>query len=44
MAAGIAHATMLEIPQAGHLVNLEQPEAFNDAVRSFLKRLPSLDS
>lgn len=41
MAAEIAHATMLEIPQAGHLVNLEKPEAFNDAVRSFLKRLPA---
>jgi len=43
MAAGIAHATMFEIPQAGHLANLEQPEAFNDAVRSFLKRLPTPD-
>ncbi|GEM_PF-137974 len=40
MAAGITHATLVEIPQAGHLVNLEQPRAFNDAVRSFLKRLP----
>lgn len=40
MAAAITHATLVEIPHAGHPVNLEQPVAFNEAVRSFLKRLP----
>jgi pimeloyl-ACP methyl ester carboxylesterase len=27
------------VPDAGHLLNLEQPERFNAAVRSFLKQL-----
>jgi len=29
------------IKQAGHLCNLEQPEAFNQQVRTFAKRLSS---
>jgi len=41
IAKGIAHATLVEIPHAGHLLNLEQPKPFNDAVRAFLKRLPA---
>ncbi len=33
----IPAATLVTIPQAGHLSNFEQPEAFNEAIRSFLK-------
>jgi pimeloyl-ACP methyl ester carboxylesterase len=36
MAAKIPNATKLVIPDAGHAANLEQPSAFNQAVRSFL--------
>jgi pimeloyl-ACP methyl ester carboxylesterase len=32
-------AELVVIPRAGHLSNLEQPEAFNDALRTFLARL-----
>jgi pimeloyl-ACP methyl ester carboxylesterase len=42
MASAIAGATVVEIPHASHLPNLERPSAFNDAVRSFLKELPAL--
>jgi len=36
MAAAIPGAKLVVIPNAGHLSNLEQPEAFNTAVREFL--------
>jgi len=39
LAARIPGARRVVIPGAGHLSNLEQPELFNDAVRSFLKGL-----
>ncbi|HSL22465.1 MAG TPA: alpha/beta hydrolase [Vicinamibacterales bacterium] len=34
---GIRGSRLVTIPSAGHLSNLEQPDAFNRAVRSFLK-------
>ena len=37
IAAGIAGATLVIVPGAGHLANLERPEAFNEAVAAFLK-------
>jgi 3-oxoadipate enol-lactonase len=36
MATAISGARLLVIPNAGHLSNLEQPEAFNVTVREFL--------
>ena len=36
MAAALPHASMVVIPRAGHLPNLEQPEAFNAALLTFL--------
>jgi 3-oxoadipate enol-lactonase len=33
---GIANSRLVEIPGAGHLSNLENPEAFNAAVEEFL--------
>ncbi|MBI4718078.1 MAG: alpha/beta fold hydrolase [Planctomycetes bacterium] len=39
IAAAILHARLVEIPQAGHMANWEQPEAFNQAAREFLARL-----
>lgn len=39
LVAGIAGAKLTEIPGAGHLSNLEQPLAFNAAVRAFLQTL-----
>ena len=41
MAERIPGAQLVTIPGAGHLANLEQPEAFNRAVRDFLQKLPS---
>ena len=38
MAAAIPHATFVQIAGAGHLSNLESPEAFNAAVNTFLGR------
>ena len=38
MASALPSATLVVIPQAGHLSNLEQPQAFNAAVLSFLER------
>ena len=32
-------AELVVVPRAGHLVNLEDPAAFNDALRGFLGRL-----
>jgi pimeloyl-ACP methyl ester carboxylesterase len=40
LAVGIRGARQVTIPEAGHLSNLEQPEAFNEAVRLFLDSLP----
>ena len=39
MASAVPGATLVIIPGAGHLSNLEQPEAFNDAVNRFLTTL-----
>ena len=39
MARKIPNATKAVIPDAGHAANLDQPEAFNDAVREFLGTL-----
>jgi len=39
MAAKIPNASRVVIPGAGHATNVEQPSAFNQAVRSFLSRL-----
>ena len=39
MHAANAKAELVIVPRAGHLVNLEDPAAFNDALRGFLGRL-----
>lgn len=39
MAAAIKGSTLVEIPDAGHLPNMEQPAAFNKAVRNFIGRI-----
>jgi pimeloyl-ACP methyl ester carboxylesterase len=36
LAASLIDATYVELPGAGHLSNLEAPEAFNRAVVAFL--------
>jgi pimeloyl-ACP methyl ester carboxylesterase len=41
MAAKLANATHVVIPAAGHVVNIEQAEAFNQAVIEFLGTLPA---
>jgi pimeloyl-ACP methyl ester carboxylesterase len=41
MAAKIPGAQKVVIPHAGHAVNIDQPQAFIDAVEPFLARLPS---
>ena len=38
MAAAIPRARLDVIPGAGHLANLEDPGAFNAALRAFLAR------
>ena len=38
MADRILYANLEMIPDAGHLSNLEQPEAFTDVLKSFLKK------
>jgi 3-oxoadipate enol-lactonase len=35
----IGNARSKIIPEAGHLLNLEQPEQFNEAVREFIQSL-----
>jgi pimeloyl-ACP methyl ester carboxylesterase len=40
MAAKIPGAKKVVIPAAGHAVNIDQPEAFIDAVLPFLDGLP----
>ena len=38
--AGLVHGSeLVHIPGAGHLANLENPEAFNTAVLAFLRKL-----
>ena len=37
MAAAIPNATLVEVSGAGHLSNLENPDAFTGAIRDFLK-------
>jgi 3-oxoadipate enol-lactonase len=39
MGATIPNARLHILPEAGHLLNLEQPKAFNEAVRRFLLSL-----
>jgi len=39
MAEGIPGARLVVLPHAGHLANVEAPEAFNEAVRSFLQEI-----
>ncbi|HEX5109352.1 MAG TPA: alpha/beta fold hydrolase [Vicinamibacterales bacterium] len=36
MASALPRATLVRLPRAGHMSNMEAPEAFNDAVRRFL--------
>ncbi len=36
MASAIRHARLIQVPDAGHLVNLEQPDRVNDALLDFL--------
>lgn len=40
IAGSIAGAKLVHIPGAGHLSNIENPEAFNAAVIAFLKTIP----
>lgn len=40
MAKTIKNAKLVKIPNAGHLSPIEQPQAFNAALREFLKGLP----
>jgi 3-oxoadipate enol-lactonase len=40
MHAAIRDSRLVEIPGAGHLTNLEAPEAFNQALASFLSSMP----
>jgi pimeloyl-ACP methyl ester carboxylesterase len=35
--AAISRSTLVVLPDTGHLCNIEAPEAFNSAVRSFLR-------
>jgi pimeloyl-ACP methyl ester carboxylesterase len=41
MAASIPGAQIFIIPRAGHLLNLEQPEEFNESVLTFLSQIPN---
>lgn len=40
MADALPNATLVTIPESGHLTSVEAPEAFNDAVAAFLATLP----
>ena len=42
MAAKLPHVRRATIPRAGHIVNIEEPEAFNAEVVRFLAELPAL--
>ena len=39
MATAVPGATLVIVPRAGHLANLEQPDAFNHALHEFLTKL-----
>jgi 3-oxoadipate enol-lactonase len=39
MAAAVSGARLEIVPRAGHLANLEQPDAFNNALHEFLTTL-----
>ena len=39
IAGSVPDAELVHIPSAGHLSNLENPEAFNAALLAFLKKL-----
>ena len=39
MHEAIGGSRLVVIPEAGHLSNLEAPEAFNDALKDFLSQL-----
>jgi pimeloyl-ACP methyl ester carboxylesterase len=39
LVAAIRGAKLTTVPGAGHLSNLERPDVFNEAVRSFLQTL-----
>jgi 3-oxoadipate enol-lactonase len=41
MAAAVKGARLVEVPGAGHLPNIEAPEAFNQALLGFLEGLPT---
>lgn len=41
MAKGIKGAKLVRIPRAGHLTNIESPEAFDAALEAFLAKLPA---
>ena len=41
MARAIAGSELVSIPDAGHLPCVENPAAFNRALRGFLARLPA---
>ena len=41
LSQGIAGARTLTVPEAGHMVHFEKPDAVADAVRSFLEELPA---
>lgn len=41
IASNVRGSELIHIPGAGHLSNLENPDAFNHAVLAFLKRVPS---
>ena len=43
MAAKIPGAQKVILEGAGHAANIDQPDAFNAAVRSFLDRVTGLD-
>ena len=36
LVAGVGGARLITVPGAGHLVNLDAPDAFNNAVEGFL--------
>jgi pimeloyl-ACP methyl ester carboxylesterase len=44
MAAKLPRATHVVVPEAGHVANIEQAEAFNRAVLGFLEALPPEDA
>jgi pimeloyl-ACP methyl ester carboxylesterase len=38
LALQLPHAEWVEIPDAGHLCNLDNPRAYNDVLKRFLER------